>query len=68
MGGIVGVLIGLSVATFGFLVMRNPMKLTLLSPWQEGYYQRMVLDTTMCIQLRMLGVLVCLFGDSLAGV
>jgi hypothetical protein len=66
MGGIVGVLIGLPVATFGFLVMRNPMKLTLLSPWQEGYYQRMVLDTTMRIQLRVLGVLVCLFGASIA--
>src|SRR5208282_2466866 len=65
MGGVIGVLVGLPIATFGFLVMRNPMRLALLSPWQEGYYQRMVLDTTMRIQLRVLGVLVCLFGASI---
>jgi hypothetical protein len=66
MGTLVGVIVGLLVGTFGFLVMRNPMRLALLSPWQEGYYQRMVLDTTMRIQLRVLGVLVCLFGASIA--
>jgi hypothetical protein len=65
MGGIIGVLVGLPIATFGFLVMRNPMRLALLSPSQEGYYQRMVLDTAMRIQLRVLGVLVCLFGASI---
>jgi hypothetical protein len=64
MGAAAGLLIGLSVGTFGFLVMRNPMRLTLLS-WQKGYYQRMVLDTTMRNQLRVLGVLVCLFGTSI---
>jgi len=62
MGGIVGVLIGLPLAGFGFLVMRNPMRLALLSPWSESYYQRMVLDTGMRNQLRVLGVLMCLFG------
>ena|SRR5258706_8413440 len=65
MGVVIGVLVGLLLATFGFLVMRNPMQLALLSPWQEGYYQRMVLDTAMRIQLRVLGVLVCLFGASI---
>jgi hypothetical protein len=64
MGALAGVLIGLLVGTFGFLVMRDPMKLALLS-WQKGYYQRMVLDTTMRNQLRVLGVLVCLFGTSI---
>jgi len=64
MGAVVGVVIGLLVGTFGFLVMRNPMHLALLS-WQKGYYQRMVLDTTMRNQLRILGVLVCLFGTSI---
>ena len=64
MGALVGVLIGLLVGTFGFLVMRNPMRLALLS-WQKAYYQRMVLDTTMRNQLRVLGVLVCLFGTSI---
>ncbi|MBZ5689018.1 MAG: hypothetical protein LAP86_28760 [Acidobacteriia bacterium] len=64
MGTLVGVLIGLLVGTFGFLVMRNPMRLALLS-WQKGYYQRMVLDTTMRNQLRVLGVLLCLFGTSI---
>jgi hypothetical protein len=63
-GAVVGVLIGVLVGTFGFLVMRNPMRLALLS-WQKGYYQRMVLDTTMRIQLRVLGVLGCLFGTSI---
>jgi hypothetical protein len=65
MGGIIGVLIGLPVAVFGFCTMRNPMRFTLLSPWSEGYYQRMVLDTTMRNQLRVLGVLVCLFGSGI---
>jgi len=62
MGGIIGVLIGLPLAVFGFLVMRNPMRLALLSPWSEGYYQRMVLDTGMRNELRVLGILMCLFG------
>lgn len=66
MGGVVGVLVGLPIAVFGFLVMRNPMRLAVLSPWQEGYYQRMVLDTTMRIQLRVLGALVCPFGTGIA--
>ncbi len=64
MGAVVGVVIGLLVGTFGFLIMRNPMHLALLS-WQKGYYQRMVLDTTMRNPLRILGVLVCLFGTSI---
>jgi hypothetical protein len=64
MGAVVGVLLGLLVGTFGFLVMRNAMRLALLS-WQKAYYQRMVLDTTMRNQFRILGVLVCLFGSSI---
>jgi len=59
---VIGVLVGLPLATFGFLVMRNPMRLALLSPGQEGYYQRMVLDYMHRNQLRVLGVLVCLLG------
>jgi hypothetical protein len=31
----------------------------------KGYYQRMVLDTATRIQLRVLGVLICLFGSSI---
>jgi hypothetical protein len=68
MGGFVGVLVGLPLAVFGFIVMRNPMRLALLSPLSpgaEGYYQRMVLDTSMRNQLRVLGVLVCLFGSGI---
>jgi hypothetical protein len=41
------------------------MRLALFSPGAEGYYQRMILDTSMRNQLRVLGVLVCLFGSSL---
>jgi hypothetical protein len=62
MAGILGVLLGLSLAVLGFLVMRNPMRLALRSPWSEAYYQRMVLDTGMRNQLRVLGVLISLFG------
>jgi len=68
MGGFVGVLVGLPLAVFGFIVMRNPMRLALLSPFApgvEGYYQRMVLDTSMRNQLRVLGVLMSLFGASI---
>src|SRR5580700_6660596 len=68
MGGVLGVLVGIALAVFGFLVLRNPMRLALLSPQSpvtEGYYQRMVLDTTMRNQLRVLGVLVCLFGSGI---
>jgi hypothetical protein len=68
MGGFVGVLVGLLLAVFGFIVMRNPMRLAFmssLSPGTEGYYQRLVLDTTMRNQLRVLGVLVCLFGSGI---
>ena len=64
MGAVVGVLLGLLVGTYGFLVMRNPMCLALL-PSQKSYYQRMVLDTTMRNQLRVLGVLACLMGTSI---
>jgi hypothetical protein len=66
-GTIVGSLIGLVLAAFGFAAMRDPMRLN-LNPFSlsaKGYYQRMVLDTTMRIQLRVLGVLVCLFGSSI---
>lgn len=68
MGGFVGVLVGLPLAVFGFIVMRNPMRLALLSPFSPGtvgYYQRMVLDTSMRNQLRVLGALMCLFGASI---
>jgi hypothetical protein len=56
-GTIVGLLIGLALAVFGFAAMRDPMRLNLnpFSPSAKGYYQRMVLDTTMRIQLRVFG-------------
>jgi hypothetical protein len=65
MGRFVGVLVGLPLAVFGFIVMRNPMRLSVFSPGAEGYYQRMALDTSMRNQLRVLGVLMCLFGSSI---
>jgi hypothetical protein len=66
-GTLVGSLIGMVLAVFGFAAMRNPMRLNLnpFSPSAKGYYQRMVLDTAMRIQLRVLGVLVCLFGSTI---
>lgn len=62
MGGLLGAVVGAILATFGFLVMRNPMRLALLAPGARGYYQRMVLDTSPRNQLRILGVLVSTFG------
>ena len=67
MGAIVGLVIGLALAVFGFAAMRNPMRLNLLpfAPSAEGYYQRLVLDTSTRNQLRVLGAFVCLFGSSI---
>jgi hypothetical protein len=62
MGGFIGAVIGAILATFGFLVMRNPMRLAMFAPRARGYYQRMVLDTSSRNQLRVLGVLLCTFG------
>lgn len=66
-GAILGVLIGSLLAAFGFVAMRNPMRLNLFSFYAgaEGYYQRMVLDTSTRNQLRVLGALICLFGSSI---
>jgi len=62
MGGFIGAMIGAILATFGFLVMRDPMRLAFFSPRARGYYQRMVLDTSSRNQMRILGVLLCIFG------
>jgi hypothetical protein len=57
------VILGGAIATFGFMVMRDPMTLSLLSfRTQEGYFQRVVLDRSQRIQMRVLGVLVSFFG------
>jgi hypothetical protein len=66
MGGIVAVLVGLPVAIFGFLVMRNPMRLSLLAPREEGYYQRAFFDASSRNSTRGLGALISLFGTSIA--
>ena len=66
MGGIVGTFIAVPVAIFGFLVMRNPIRLSILAPREEGYYQRMVLDASSRNFLGAFGMLVCLFGSSIA--
>jgi hypothetical protein len=55
-------LVGCAVAVFGFLVMRNPVRLTLLVPGAEGYYQRLVFDRDQRIGLRVVGMLLSLFG------
>ena len=62
MGGLVVVIIGAALGCFGFLVMRNPMRLALLAPGAEGYYQRIVLDRPQRISMRILGALMSLFG------
>lgn len=52
----------LGFAAFGLLVMRDPMRLSILGPGAEGYYQRLVLDARQRRQLRMLGMVMSFFG------
>jgi hypothetical protein len=62
MGGLIGIAIGLALGCFGFLVMRNPIRLAVLAPGAKGYYQRIVLDRWQRIPLRIVGAAVSLFG------
>ena len=55
-------IIGSGIAVSGFLVMRNPMRLTLLAQSAEGYFQRMILDRLQRNQLRMVGMIISFFG------
>jgi hypothetical protein len=67
MGGIAAAaLVGLPVAILGFLVMRNPMRLSILAPGEEGYYQRAFFDASSRNWARALGMLISLFGSSIA--
>jgi hypothetical protein len=59
---VLALFIGLGVATFGLLVMRNPMRLALLSPRTKDYYQRMLLDRLQRNQLRTVGMTMSFFG------
>jgi len=62
-GAIFGVVIGLAVGVCGFVVMQDPMKLSMLAPGEAGYYQRLVLDRWSRISQRLFGLLICLFGS-----
>jgi hypothetical protein len=53
---------GGGLAVFGLLIMRDPMRLSILGAGAAGYYQRMVLDTRHRRQLRMLGMVMSFFG------
>ena len=66
MGGIIGTVVGVAVAIFGFLAMRNPIRLSIFAPGEEGYYQRMVLSASSRNSLRAFGMLICLFGSGIA--
>ena len=66
MGAFLGLGVGAAIGLFGFMVMRNPYVLARLAPGSEGYYQRLVLDTLQRNQLRLLGVLVSLFGGTIS--
>ncbi len=66
MGAIVAVLIGLAIAVSGFLVMRNPMRLSMLAPREEGYYQRAFFDASPRNSARAFGMMICLFGGAIA--
>jgi len=62
MGAFLAAIVGLTVGWFGFAIMRDPMRLLWLAPGSEAYYQRLVLDKSGRISLRLLGALVSLFG------
>ncbi len=55
-------LIAFAIAAMGFSVMRNPMRLAMLAPMAQGYYQRMVLDRFHRNQMRVLGMVLSFFG------
>src|ERR1700686_5786354 len=63
MSGLIGSIIGFALVGFGFIVMRNPGKLGLFAPGEEGYYQRLVLDRPSRVGLRGLGMGMSLFGS-----
>jgi hypothetical protein len=63
MSGLIGSIIGFALVGFGFIVMRNPAKLVLFAPGEEGYYQRLVLDRSSRVGLRGLGMGMSLFGS-----
>jgi hypothetical protein len=62
MGSAIGAIIGLALGVLGFMVMRDPMRLSVLSPGEQGYYQRLVFDRWPRISLRIVGVLGSLLG------
>jgi len=66
MGGIAGAAIGLPIAILGFLVMRNPMRLTIFAPGEVGYYQRAFFDAYSRNSARAFGMLISLFGGGIA--
>jgi len=66
LGVLIAIVVGLLITVFGFLVMRNPMRLSIFAAGEEGYYQRMVLDASPRNSFRVLGMLICLFGASIA--
>ena len=66
MGGIAGAIVGLPIAIFGFLVMRNPMRLAIFAPGEEGYYQRAFLDAYSRNSARTFGLFISLFGGGIA--
>jgi hypothetical protein len=63
MGALIGAVVGFTLAGFGFLSMRNPVKFVLFAPGEEGYYQRLVLDRSSRVGLRGLGMGMSLFGS-----
>jgi len=63
MGALIGAVVGFTLAGFGFLLMRNPVKFVLFAPGEEGYYQRLVLDRSSRVGLRGLGMGMSLFGS-----
>lgn len=62
MSQLIFLVIGGGLAAIGFLAMRNPMLLARLTPGEEGYCQRQVLDRFARVQMRMLGMIGSYFG------
>jgi hypothetical protein len=63
MGDLLGVFIGLVIAVFGVMIMRDPIRLAWLDPRATAYYQRTALRGPLGRhQSRMLGMILSFFG------
>jgi hypothetical protein len=63
MGSALALIIGIGMAAFGFLIMRDPIRLARFEPAAEAYYQRIIARGPIDrYQFRMMGLILSFFG------